>query len=344
MATRLILGLSDLENGPVLQRARQLGADVLISANRLSQWQQIDGVREWCGFRTTPLALLDGLNCWLDSAGFVAMKRYNGFPWSAEAYVALAAAYPFVRWASMDYCVEEEIARHKGEVRDRIARTVGANYLCYSLGRQHSISHTFMPVIQGRSADDYVRCIEAMASLVDDHEVVGVGSMCRRQVHGPDGILQVISILDQVLAGRPTRLHLFGLKSQGAEAVRAHPRVFSVDSQAYGTAARWDALKAGQVKTNRFVADVMEKWVDGQRRRLAKGGFAFQGALALSEPPSHLSAWDVAEEKARAQLRELIEAGEIDHDQITDRWVMELAGQILAGEEVAAPADCGLAA
>jgi hypothetical protein len=71
------------------------------------------------------------------------------FSWATGDYLALAASYPFRWFASMDYCVEPEIARHREEVLDRISRTIRANFDCRSGARDLGIEHRLMPVIQG---------------------------------------------------------------------------------------------------------------------------------------------------------------------------------------------------
>ncbi len=324
----MILGLPGIGETELLGKAREMGAPILISANSLSRWKKVRGIREWDGFNTASLANADGMRVRLDSAGFVAMVKYNAFPWSIDDYVQLAASYPFELWSAMDYCVEEEIAGTQALVEDRISRTVAANVQCRRLALRHGIENTFMPVIQGRAPKDYLRCIDRLP-LIEDHKVIGVGSMCRRHVHGPNGILAVVSTLDRKLAGTDIKLHLFGLKSQGAEAVRAHPRVASVDSQAYGTAARWDALHAGHSKTNAFLAGVMESWMERQLIRLSKPRFQFQDTLPLVEPaPAPMTRWQRCELQAREELRELVEEGELEHDMYLERLVYELAGEI----------------
>ena len=343
MTIQMVLGLPHLARGPLLRKARELDTPILISANCLSRWK-VEGVWQWGGraakirtfesFNTKPLENARGMRVWLDSAGFVAMSRFRGFPWAPEDYIDLAASFPFERFASMDYCVESEVAANLGEVRDRISRTVRLNVQCLNLAARAKIADRFMPVIQGNQPEDYLRCLERMP-FAAEFSVIGVGSMCRRHVHGPDGILAVVSAVDQALTGMGSsaRLHLFGLKSAGAEAVRAHPRVFSVDSQAYGVAARQNARKAGVSKTNAYVAEVMEDWLGRQRQRLAKPDFAFQGSLLIPtrERVGSLSPFERAVEQAREELRELIENGELEHDQIIERWVYERAGEIISG-------------
>ena len=113
-----------LAGGHLVAAARRLGAPVLVSANALSRpWpRKHRAERGWPGFRR-PSAALAGLDVALDSAGFVAMSRYRGYPWSVDAYVRLAGAHPWSWWAAMDLCCEPEIARDRDEVQLRIAGT-----------------------------------------------------------------------------------------------------------------------------------------------------------------------------------------------------------------------------
>ncbi|WP_206365078.1 DUF7221 family queuine tRNA-ribosyltransferase-like protein [Sphingomonas panacis] len=207
MPLETIIGLPHLNNGPILQRARALQQTALISANGLSRWSSSRGWREWAGWRLSQLSNAHGLaGLCLDSAGFVAASRYGGFPWTIADYVALAAAYPFRWWASADYCVEPEIARHRDEVIDRLSRTIRANRDCRMFADDYGIADTLMPVIQGRRPDDYERCVEALWHSIRPGSPIGVGSMCRREIHGPEGLIAVIDHLDQILPSG-IRLH-----------------------------------------------------------------------------------------------------------------------------------------
>src|SRR3546814_6160062 len=118
-----------------------------------------------------------------------------------------------------------------------------------------------MPVIQGRHPGDYERCAEALAHMTERTGLVGVGSMCRRPVHGADGLIAVVDRLDQILPMR-TRLHLFGVKGDAIPYLTAFAHlVASIDSQAYGVSARNAARLCGQPKTDRMVADHMVMWL-----------------------------------------------------------------------------------
>lgn len=83
---KMLLGLPTLSRGALLEKAGELSAPILISANCLSKWKEIDGDRRWQGFNTRSLENARGREVHLDSAGFVAMHRYGGFPWTVEDY------------------------------------------------------------------------------------------------------------------------------------------------------------------------------------------------------------------------------------------------------------------
>ena len=323
--TEFLLGLPTLADGALWRTARRLGVPVLISANALSVWRTDTlGLRHWRGLSRRNLHLVAQHPVMLDSGGFVAASRYRGFGWSVRDYLALCAAAPWTRFASMDWCVEPEVAADHEQVLDRISGTVCLNRECLREARRLGIADRFMPVIQGWEVDDYLRCLDLMFDL-DPFPVVGVGSMCRRHVEGPTGILQVLHELDEALGDSPVRLHLFGLKSQGMEAVRAHPRVASFDSQAYGVAARQNARKAGVAKTDAYVAREMERWYRDQRARLAKPDFRFRAPRmpAQREEPPSANALEARIAAAREELRELHEAGEVEWSDLSPLRVLE---------------------
>ena len=62
------------------------------------------------------------------------------------------------------------------------------------------------------------------------------------------------------------KLHLFGVKSAALKHLASHPRIHSVDSQAWGTAARTTALKEGVSCSNELKIDTMRDWAGKQRR------------------------------------------------------------------------------
>lgn len=328
MAIEMLVGLPHLRDSAIVRRAKDIRAPALISANALSRWQCDHGCREWIGWRLTDLDVADGLaDLALDSAGFVAMSRYRGFPWSVSDYIALAAAYPFRWFASMDYCVEREVAADRDEVLDRISRTIRANRDCYREARHHGVEGRFMPVIQGRVPTDYEDCYERLG-FEPPLGIVGIGSMCRRPVGGSEGAVAVFEHLDRVLPPE-IKLHAFGIKGTALRYLdRMAGRVASVDSQAYGIAARYDALRRRVSKSDVLVADHMEHWLRRQSMRSPPPPVLHQVEIPAPPRPALCTPWEDAISRARAELRALIEAGELDHDEVTAAWVEQWAADI----------------
>ena len=325
----LMVGLPHLSRGKLLERAIALQQPVLVSANALSRWSTRRGWREWAGWSLGSLANAAGLSslC-LDSAGFTAMARYGGYPWTVDDYVALASAYPFRWWAALDYCVEHEVAGDRDEVFDRISRTIRANIECRLRAEGAGILATFLPVIQGRLPVDYERCAEALSLTIERAGLVGVGSMCRRPIHGPEGLIAVVDHLDRVLPPR-VGLHLFGVKGDALPYLMPFQRrVASIDSQAYGVAARSAARRAGQPKTDELVATHMERWVCAQHARLRKEPRRLPVTLPCPEPTRPDDPWQAAIAEARTEIRSLIEMGDLDHDETTIGWVEQWAADI----------------
>jgi hypothetical protein len=329
MTPDIIVGLPHLRPGPILERAKRIGQPVLISANCLSHWRRSAGWPDWRGWRLEQLANAHGLaSVDLDSGGFVCAVRYGGIPWSVDAYMALATAFPFRRVASLDYCVEPELAGDREAVLDRISRTIRANRDCRARAIDLGMVDRFMPVLQGRRPEDYERCAEALAWSLLPGTVVGVGSMCRRAIGGPEGLVAVIAHLDRILPAG-IRLHAFGVKGSALPYLRPFfPRIASIDSQAYGIAARREAYRTGTSKTDTRVAEHLDRWTRRQILRLAEPARTI--AIASPEAVETVPAdpWEAAIAAARAEIRGLIESGDLDHHEVTEGWIEQWAADL----------------
>src|ERR1700723_959532 len=130
-STPFLLGLPYLADNVLTQTARDLDATVLLSANAFSKWRRdAIGIPTWYGFNKGPLRHARGLKICLDSAGFVAAVKYRRFPWSVAQYMDLCEAAPWEWFASMDWCVEPEVAPNEELVLNRISGTIRLNYAC----------------------------------------------------------------------------------------------------------------------------------------------------------------------------------------------------------------------
>lgn len=174
----------------------------------------------------------------LDSGGFTELSLYGEWRTSPVEYVAAVRRYAAelggLAWASpQDWMCEPWITAKTGlSVAEHQARTI-ANYLQL---RDLAPELPFIPVLQGWDEADYHAHADAYAAAGIDltaQDVVGVGSVCRRQATG-----QIAAILDGLWA-RGLRMHGFGVKTAGL-ALYADDLV-SADSLAWSYSARVDA-------------------------------------------------------------------------------------------------------
>lgn len=245
----------DLRSG-YIKKAQLLKAPVLLSANAL----RTDKGDKW-----KRLPDFGDLDVALDSGGFVAAMN-GGFKFSMTEYLDLVETMGPTWYAAMDYCCEPEIAGDRDKVAGRIDQTIESLRAMLVMVKQRDMQEP-MPVAQGWTPDEYEGCLERMAELYDGGfpPLIGVGSVCRRPVHGDTGLFNVLNRIDQWLAahGHTTKLHLFGVKGQALTKLRASfsDRVESTDSFAHAMRAQWaawEARRSGDEPINRV--DHMELW------------------------------------------------------------------------------------
>lgn len=254
MAIEIIAGIEG-NRAPVLREARALNVPVMLSANSIFDPRSGKFSRSW--------RKLDGLRVHLDSGGFVAMKRYGRFRFTPEQYIELAAQMRPQWWAQMDLCCEPEIAGDRSEVFRRIDATAANLRLCQSLAGTQGAKAPLI-VLQGWHPGDYTSGPAFDDPAFPWPSLVGVGSVCRRSLHGSAGLVAVLKALDAKLPSH-VRLHLFGVKSQAVGALSWHPRIASVDSMAHSYAARVAAREARTSCDGETRAHALSTWVQRQR-------------------------------------------------------------------------------
>jgi hypothetical protein len=214
-------------NGQLVRVVAESGAPALVSAGRL--WQR--------GRIRHPRAVVEGVaDVALDSAGFVAMVKHGGYPWSAQEYVRMSMLRQWAWWSQMDYCCEPQIAKDQGEVTSRVARTGAALVECRAIAADLGAAPP-MPVLQGWRPDDYLRSMDLLDSAGSWPALVGVGSVCRRHLGGPDGLFSVVERIGARLP-KGTKLHLFGVKGAALPELERLGLVHSTDSCAWDYAGR----------------------------------------------------------------------------------------------------------
>lgn len=242
--------------GQLVRFAARKRLPVLFSANAFAR-SGPDG--DFVGFNLHHASNLPPrLDAALDSSGFVAAVRYGDYRWTVEDYLELVAARRWSWWASMDYCCEPPVAS-AAVVRDlRIEATVQNYDRCANLAARRGLPAP-MPVLQGWRPEHYERCARLYA-FRQWPALVGLGSVCRRGVHGPDGLLAIVDALDEFLPAH-VKLHAFGCKGAGLKSLGHHPRLHSIDSQAWDFAVR-ATCRTG--RTQQMRANAMFDWFKKQ--------------------------------------------------------------------------------
>jgi hypothetical protein len=250
-------------------------------------------------FKVPEATDLSELDFALDSAGFTAMKLWQGrgvqpgmagvYPWTMAQYVELACLLSPSWYSQPDFCVEPEIATSQEEIDYRINATAtlleGMLRLVYhwqneaakecSAGAVANLIRLPTPVIQGWSASDYERSLELTLQVWDRWKgwalppaLIGVGSVCRRTVSHPTyGLKAILASLERMLP-KETKLHLFGVKGTALNDIKMMPFVASADSMAYDFGARINARKAGISNNFANRTREMSAWMSAAAKRM----------------------------------------------------------------------------
>lgn len=191
-----------------------------------------------------PRTEIGHLRAAIDSGAFSEIDKHGRFRTSEEEYVdALITydeAFDSIDWAApQDWMCEPWMVAKTGlSVLEHQRRTVDNFVRLEAMWSQRGGGGDcpIMPVIQGWTLAEYVRCVEmyeeAGVRLAQDYPVVGVGSVCRRQA-----TLQAGPIFKE-LASYDLPLHGFGVKTLGLE--RFGQYLTTADSMAWSRDARYN--------------------------------------------------------------------------------------------------------
>jgi hypothetical protein len=299
-----------LVSGRLLELGLATGLPLLFSANAFSR---VDANKEFIGFRVDAARRLpESLDAALDSAGFTASVAYPDYRWTLDQYLDLVASRPW-RWAACpDYCVEPQIAADAAVRRLRIDATITNHYRTTAAARKRGITVPILPVLQGWYAQEYVECARSMFGDMGSNwpALIGIGSVCRRQLHGPAGVLTIMRALDEVMP-EGVAVHLFGVKS-GALAALAPlaNRVASIDSMSWDMQAR-RAMHTG--RTQEMRAETMAAWHARQVQALHEVQQRPAPMLPVALAAHAAEPLEIALNAAGASLAQLYESNDLSY-------------------------------
>lgn len=237
----------------------------------------------------------------LDSAGFTAVKLWQSkgkqagmagvYPWTCAQYLELVSELGVSWWSAPDLCCEPSVAPHADEVTWRVRAT--ATLLEHTLRTLRSwhlqlgaqgwspsmLANTLpppVPILQGWTAQDYLHSLNLTMQVWQRWQpwlaapaLIGVGSVCRRDIHHPThGLLAILRAIHPHLPAG-ARLHLFGVKGPLLSQLRDLPWIASVDSMAFDFSARMNARKAARSNTMEGRCQEMSRWMGAARARSA---------------------------------------------------------------------------
>lgn len=278
-------------SGKLAFHAFQKGYATLISAN--AYWNPKAG-----RFMLPDASDLSETDVALDSAGFVASSlfakkgRQAGiaglFPWTYSQYIELASELNPSWYTQPDAPCEPEIVSSQEEIDYRVNATAtmleGCMRVVYAWQNEfaketspRAAANQFkapVPCLQGWRVSDYLRSLELMMAVWERWQpwqaapvLVGVGSVCRRDLHHPEhGLFAILSGIERHLP-KGIKLHLFGVKGTALEQLRQFDCVASVDSLAWDLSARIAAHKSQVSNTMAHRTSAMDAWMDKAQAR-----------------------------------------------------------------------------
>lgn len=224
----------------------------------------------------------------VDCGGFTELQMYGRWETAARDYCSEVRRYRdeigMLQWAPIQDWMCEPVVISGGvvngvtfkgtlkSVKEHQERTVASWHELTSLAPDLP----WIPVLQGWTPDDYLRCVELYSSSgvdLTEQPLVGVGSVCRRQ--GTEEALEVLRPLHAL----ELRLHGFGFKTDGLWAGGAF-LLAGADSMAWSKAARYDDPLPGceHRRCNNCLRYAM-KWRDNVLKSIERGAREYQPTL-----------------------------------------------------------------
>lgn len=250
-------------------------------------------------FRMPEATDLSEIDFALDSAGFTAILQFQRhgkqegmagiFPWTCGQYLELANLSGCSWYSQADLCTEQGVANDAEAIDYRIRATAtlleGMLQTLYAWQNElaKSCNSTVVanmlrppvPVLQGRTISDYLFSLDLLNQVWSRWEgwlappaLIGIGSMCRRDLH--DGEQGLIAILENLQKNFPkeSRAHVFGAKNLALDHLPNLGFVASSDSMAWDFGSRVKAHKLKVSNTMERRTREMSDWMSAAMKRV----------------------------------------------------------------------------
>lgn len=236
----------------------------------------------------------------LDSAGYTGILNFrkNGrqdgiagvFPWSFSQYMEFANLSGCSWYSQADMCCEPQIANDREAIDYHVRATAtlleGMLQILYAW--QNELAKTCnstvvanmlrppVPVLQGRVLGDYMFSLELMTRIwerwegwLDKPALIGIGSMCRRDLYDEnEGLYAIVDALGRNFP-KGSRAHLFGVKNQALNKIPKMDFIASSDSMAWDYSARVKAHRAGVSNSMDRRKNEMSEWMSSAMARVS---------------------------------------------------------------------------
>jgi hypothetical protein len=174
-----------------------------------------------------------------DSGGYSFIKGKGEYQTTNAEYLDYVEKHHPHRFALRDYpCEPDVLEKHGRTVSDHQHMTVEAHSELLDQVEDRGIKSEPMSVIQGWETPEYLNHIDMLREAGALTDVVGVGSVCRRNATAD--ILAVLNAVSDCLSGS-AKMHAFGVKT---DVLRGNypDRLKSVDTHSYDYRARYHAI------------------------------------------------------------------------------------------------------
>lgn len=189
-----------------------------------------------------------GTKWFLDSGGFSLQNKYEEYPDSARDYLEFVNDNEdaIEMYALRDWVCERELMQSLGtNVHHQQNRTIEDHHACFEAAYDLDVNADPVAVLQGETADDYLRQFEYYREHGLDTPHLGIGSLCR-----PTRESEVQAILKTVREYIPNSysLHGFGVKLRVLSDPATATALDTADSNAWKQAAM-QRYREGKGKT-----------------------------------------------------------------------------------------------